>query len=202
MPRCVHLRCWRALRCARHSAASLRACFLSLVLCAICSFPLAAPLLHLQLPRMTGIGRRHISSSAPASPSAAKPPKKLPASLRRSERVIFVQRAGAKGSAKLVTSAADVGDLVKDIKTELPSLLDARLDSITLQLAAKDKDGKVTLVPLGSMDTIAEALTKASAVLGRDIAPTEKLRIVVDVEGAAAPGTGTCTARALCVIVR
>jgi len=133
---------------------------------------------------MTGIGRRHMSSVAPALPAAAASVADLSPSQLPFERVFFVQRAGAKGSAKLVTSATDVGDLLEEAAIKLE--LDAPLDSITLQLAAKNKDGKDKLVPLDSMDTIAEALTKASAVLGRAIAPTEKLRIVVDVEGAGA----------------
>jgi hypothetical protein len=56
--------------------------------------------------------------------------------------------------------------------------LDARLDTITLQLAAKDAGGNDKFAALDSTDTLEEALKKS---LGRAIAPEEKLRIVVDV---------------------
>lgn len=200
---CAHSRC----------AATLHACFMSLAPCAVCSSPLAAPLRHLQLPSrcMTGIGCRHMSSacSAPAPPAAAKLPEKSEssASLRQSECVIFVHRAGSESAVLKAASDTIVGMLKEEAAIKLK--LDAPLDTITLQLAVTDEDGEVTLVPLDGMDTIAEALAKASALLHRDNAPTStrKLRIVVDEQGEGAPaaapatGTGACTARALCVIV-
>jgi hypothetical protein len=108
-------------------------------------------------------------------------------------RIFFVQRQGAKGSAKLVTRAADEGDLVKEIKKELE--LAAPLDSITLQLAtedgtlftAKDVDGTEQPVTLNSMDTVDEALEKAATAAGRAIKPGDKLRIIVDVSAPALP---------------
>ena len=99
-------------------------------------------------------------------------------------RVLWAQRAGAKDYAKLVTSAADVGDLKKDIVKELPSLRSVDADRIRLQLAVKDAGGTDKLAALDSMDTIDEALTKA---LGGAIKPTDKLRIIVDVMAPAAP---------------
>jgi hypothetical protein len=86
--------------------------------------------------------------------------------------------ADGKDYAKLVTSAADVGDLKKDIVKELPSLRSVDADRIRLQLAVKDAGGTDKLAALDSMDTIDEALTKA---LGGAIKPTDKLRIIVDV---------------------
>jgi len=168
-------------------AATLRAYFMSLALCAICSLPLAAPLRRLQMPCMTGIGRRHMSSAAPASPAAAAPVADSSPSQLPSERILFVQPKGAKDWAALkATSDTIVGMLKTDIKKELE--LDARLQDITLQLAAKNAAGEDQLVPLDSMDTIAEALAKAfnaCTVLG--IMPEEKLRIIVDVAAPAKP---------------
>ena len=96
-------------------------------------------------------------------------------------RVLWVQRAGAKDIAKLVTRASDVGDLKEDIQKKLE--LTAPLDSITLQLAVKGAGGTDKLVSLDSMDTIDEALTKA---LGGAVKPADKLRIIVHVDAPAA----------------
>ena len=107
-------------------------------------------------------------------------------------RTFFVQRPGAKGSAKLVTCAADVGDLVEEVARKLK--LDVPLDSIMLQLAsadgtlftAKDAAGNEQPVTLSSMDTIDEALQKAAEAAGRTIGDKDKLRIIVDVAAPAA----------------
>ena len=116
------------------------------------------------------------SASAPAAPAGSI-----------KTRVFWAQRPGAQGSAKLVTRAADVGDLVEEVAKKLK--LDAPLDSITLQLAsadgtlftAKDAAGNPQPVTLSSMDTIDEALKKAAEATGRTIKDTDKLRIIVDV---------------------
>jgi len=131
----------------------------------------------------------------------------LPAALApagsRTTRVFWVQRSGARSSAKLETSAADVGDLAKEIKKELPSLRDVGTDSITLQLAsadgtlfrhAKDATGNEQPVTLNSMDTLDVALKKAADAAGRPaFDPDEKLRIIVDV---ATPAATTAPAAA------
>jgi hypothetical protein len=126
---------------------------------------------------------------------AGVPPAVLAPAGSSTTRVFFVQRSGARGSAKIVTSAADVGDLVKEIKKELPSLRDVDGDSITLQLAsadgtlfrhAKDTAGNEQPVTLDSMDTIDEALKKAAGAAGRTIGDKDKLRIIVVVAAPAA----------------
>ena len=114
------------------------------------------------------------SASAPAAPAGSI-----------KTRVFWAQRPGAQGSAKLVTRAADVGDLVEEVAKKLK--LDAPLDSIALQLAsadgtlftAKDAAGNPQPVMLSSMDTIDEALKKAAEAAGRTIKDTDKLRIIV-----------------------
>ena len=121
------------------------------------------------------------SASAPAAPAGSI-----------KTRVFWAQRPGAQGSAKLVTRAADVGDLVKEIKKELE--MSATLDSIKLQLVATDKDGKLVTakdahgepqpVTLNNMDTIDTALR---AAMKRPDEPEDKLRIIVDVVAPAAP---------------
>lgn len=111
---------------------------------------------------------------------AAKPVAATPAT----EHTYWVQPRGSKAPVKLVTRAVDVGGLVKDVKRDLE--LSARLQDITLQLAALNKDKDEQLMPLDSMDTMDEALAKAKEVLGRNIDPTEKLRILVDVAAPAA----------------
>ena len=127
------------------------------------------------------------SASAPAAPAGSI-----------KTRVFWAQRPGAQGSAKLVTRAADVGDLVKEIKKELE--MSAPLDSIKLQLVATDKDGKLVTakdvhgepqpVTLSSMDTIDEALKKAAEAAGRTIKDTDKLRIIVSAAPLAASADG------------
>jgi len=115
-----------------------------------------------------------------------------PAPAGSSARTFWAQWPGAKGSAMLATSAADVGDLKMEIKKKLPSLRDVDTDSITLQLAsedgalftAKDAAGNEQPVTLSSMDTIDDALRKAAEKAGRTIGDADKLRIIVD---AAAP---------------
>ena len=107
-------------------------------------------------------------------------------------RVFWAQRPGAQGSAKLVTRAADVGDLLEEVAKKLK--LDAPLDSIKLQLVATDKDGKLVTakdahgeplsVTLNNMDTIDTALR---AAMKRPDEPEDKLRIIVDVVAPAAP---------------
>jgi len=107
-------------------------------------------------------------------------------------RTFWVQLKGDVGFAKLVTSAADVGDLVKEIKKELE--LTQRTSSLVLQLAsadgalltAKDATGSEQPVTLDSMDTIDEALKKAAGAAGRTIGDKDKLRIIVDVPSARA----------------
>ena len=121
------------------------------------------------------------SASAPAAPAGSI-----------KTRVFWAQRPGAQGSAKLVTRAADVGDLVKEIKKELE--MSAPLDSVKLQLVATDKDGKLVTakdahgepqpVTLNNMDTIDTALR---AAMKRPDEPDDKLRIIVDVVAPAAP---------------
>lgn len=131
---------------------------------------------------MKGIGRRHMSSAARALPAAA-----TSASLDAdsSERIFWVKRQGSDRSVPLKTTRDTlVGFLKEEVANKLR--LDAPLDLITLQLVAQpeDADGKERLVPLDSADTLDEALAKASAELGRVIAPDseEKLIIIVDVE--------------------
>ena len=130
-----------------------------------------------------------VGDSEGATPSASAPA--APAGSIKT-RVFWAQRPGAQGSAKLVTRAADVGDLVKEIKKELE--MSAPLDSIKLQLVATDKDGKLVTakdaagnpqpVTLSSMDTMDEALKKAAEAAGRTIKDTDKLRIIADVPAA------------------
>ena len=127
------------------------------------------------------------SASAPAAPAGSI-----------KTRVFWAQRPGAQGSAKLVTRAADVGDLVEEVAKKLK--LDAPLDSIKLQLVATDKDGKLVTakdaagnpqpVTLSSMDTIDEALKKAAEAAGRTIKDTDKLRIIVSAAPLAASADG------------
>jgi len=99
------------------------------------------------------------------------------------ERTVYLQRSGARSWAEFVLSrAATVAHLAKDAKKELE--LNAQLDDISLLLiTGKDAGDKDELVALDSMDTIDEALAKA---LGRAVAPTDKVRIVVDVAAAVA----------------
>jgi hypothetical protein len=104
-------------------------------------------------------------------------------------RTYFVQRRGAPGWAMLVTTAADVGDLLEDCASKLQ--LDIPLDAITLQLASADgtlftaKDGarKGQPVTLNRMDTVDEALRKAAKRAGREIKPEDKLCIILDAKG-------------------
>ena len=113
------------------------------------------------------------SASAPAAPAGSI-----------KTRVFWAQRPGAQGSAKLVTRAADVGDLVEEVAKKLK--LDAPLDSIKLQLVATDKDGKLVTakdahgepqpVTLNNMDTIDTALR---AAMKRPDEPEDKLLIIV-----------------------
>ena len=125
------------------------------------------------------------SASAPAAPAGSI-----------KTRVFWAQRPGAQGSAKLVTRAADVGDLVEEVAKKLK--LDAPLDSIALQLAsadgtlftAKDAAGNPQPVTLSSMDTIDEALKKAAEAAGRTIKDTDKLRIIVSAAPLAASADG------------
>ena len=114
------------------------------------------------------------SNERTASEPAAGTPS---ASLEPATRVFFVQHAGSKSFVP-IEAASDrlVGFVTKDVKKELE--LSASADRITLQLAAPNKDGVAQLVPLDYAATIAEALAKASTVLGRDIPRAEKLHIV------------------------
>ena len=137
-----------------------------------------------------------VGDSEGATPSASAPA--APAGSIKT-RVFWAQRPGAQGSAKLVTRAADVGDLVKEIKKELE--MSAPLDSIKLQLVATDKDGKLVTakdahgepqpVTLNNMDTIDTALC---AAMKRPDEPEDKLRLIVDVAPAmpAASADGEC----------
>lgn len=97
-------------------------------------------------------------------------------------RVFWAQRPGAVGSAMLTTSAAQVGSLVVEVANLLK--LEAPLDSIVLQLVAKDKNGMDCSVRLNNMDTIKKALAKASKELGRPIHPKENLSLVASVVAA------------------
>jgi hypothetical protein len=143
-----------------------------------------------------------VSGGEDTKPSVSTPaaPARAPAT-----RVFWAHRPGAQGSAKVVTSAADVGDLVKEIKKKLE--LSAPLDSIKLQLVAEDKDGKLLTpkgkdgdplpVPLNNMDTINKALENAAGkTTGRAIEDTDTLRIIVDV---AAPAPAKPIACELCL---
>jgi hypothetical protein len=124
-----------------------------------------------------------------------------------STHTFFVQRRGAMGFAKLVTTAADVGDLVEEIKKALPSLRDVDSDSIMLQLAsadgtlitAKDGAGKEEPVTLSSMASLDQALEMAAKAAGREIKAEDKLRIIVDVDSATptAAADGECKPRVL-----
>ena len=109
-------------------------------------------------------------------------------------RIFVVQHKKAEFLVPL-KAASDtlVGFVTEDIKKKLD--LSAPLGSIELRLAAQNKDGVAELVPLDSTATIAEALAKASAVLGRDFAPAEKMRIVA-VESVERPPAAEPIARA------
>lgn len=101
---------------------------------------------------------------------------------------MWLQRKGAKSSVPLkAPSDSLVGFLLEEIDKKLK--LGAPLDAITLQLIARDTEGKDQLVPLDIVNTIHEALIKASAQLGRAIAPTDTLHIVVDVAAPASLAT-------------
>jgi hypothetical protein len=104
-----------------------------------------------------------------------------------------------------VTTAADVGDLVEEIKKELPSLRDVDSDTITLQLASADgtlitaKDGagkEGAPVTLSSEDTVDEALKNAVKQAGREVKPGNHFRIIVGVT-APAPSPLAASAAAL-----
>lgn len=134
------------------------------------------------------------STEPPAKRRKTK--KAAPAAARSDERhTLWVQKLGAKGLVKLVTDAVDVGDLLNDVKRELPSLRDVDGDGILLQLARQDGTrfttvdaaGNVQPLTLNPMDTIKQALQKA---LGRPASPEEKLLVivvVVEAPAAAAP---------------
>jgi hypothetical protein len=129
------------------------------------------------------------SAPAPAAPAGS-----------RTARTFFVQLKGDAGLAKLVTSAIDVGDLVKHIKNELE--LTQRPSSLVLQLASsdgtlfasKDADGNERPVTLDSMATIDKAVKKAAKEAGRTIKRKDQLRIIVDVS---APSAATPAAVAV-----
>lgn len=110
-------------------------------------------------------------------------PRTMHVSAASIRRVMWVRRASAVDAAKLVTTAADVGDMKNDIKKELQ--IDAPPDCISLTLMGKDAGNSMVL---DSMDTISEVLEKASAVLGLD-ADKDKLRIEVNV-ALASPSVG------------
>lgn len=160
---------------------------------------LAASLVGIALaspPAASAVGASGSAGGIDAS-AHAKPASLVAA--RSEERVFWVQRVGAKSSAKIFTKAcADVGDAVIEIKSVLPSLCATDADSVTLQLSAKDKDGKDRLVLLDSMDSIDKALAKASAELGRAFAPAEQLCIVVDVAAPAAAAVALSVADGKC----
>ena len=114
-------------------------------------------------------------------------PARSGSSTQPAELTLWVKRSGAADFVKFVASASsDVDDLKRDIKKELE--LAASIDSFSLQLqvdvgddtagSGKGNGGasQTMLVPLGSTDTIKDALT---AALGRSITSKEKLRIVV-----------------------
>jgi hypothetical protein len=112
---------------------------------------------------------------------------------RGEERILWVKKEGDPVFAKLLTSAADVGDLTKAIVKELG--MTQRNSTLALHIANNSK-GTLTGDALDSADTLEEAL---SAIKG-------KIQIVVKATGgtvapAAADGESAVRLRA-CVTTR
>lgn len=123
------------------------------------------------------------TAAAPGGSSSASPtssPKK---------RTLYVQVFGQKGLAKLVTEAADVADLTKEVMKELK--LDVSPSAMSLYLAELDKD--TDEVKSTSEKPLPPRKSLVKAKVG------DKACIVVKVAAVRAANTGACAALHYCV---